>query len=190
MSTQSSGEHDVVDETALVRSAALGDRSAFARIFELHAAGMFRYAVHMLDGDLDEAEDVVQASLAQAWRSLPRFEGRSSLRTWLFRITANMALARRRRRRPVLVSDDVLVRLPAPEGAEPHQSVVAGEMWRTLAVALTELPWRQRASWLLFEMEGLSYREIAGVLGTSETVVRGQLHRARRSLAIRMEQWQ
>ena len=192
MDGQRSAPVDVVgdDEARLVRRAALGDRSAFAEIFEEHAAGMFRYAVHMLDGDVGEAEDVVQTALAKAWQKLPDFERRSSLRTWLFRITANEALAHRRRRRPVPVNDALLASRPAGLGSEPHQQVVADQIWQSLAMALTELPWRQRASWLLFEMEGLSYREIARVLETSETVVRGQLHRARRTLAHRMEQWQ
>ena len=58
-----------------------------------------------------------------------------------------------------------------------------------LNLALLELPWRQRASWLLRELEGFSYEEIARVLDTTPGVVRGQLHRARRTLATRMEQW-
>ena len=55
--------------------------------------------------------------------------------------------------------------------------------------ALAELPWRQRAAWLLREVEGMPYAQIARVLDTNETVVRGQLHRARRTLSVRMEQW-
>ena len=72
---------------------------------------------------------------------------------------------------------------------DPEQVVLSRELWETLSLALSELPWTQRAAWLLREQEYLSYAEIARVLDVSPTVVRGQLHRARRTLAIRMEQW-
>ena len=76
----------------------------------------------------------------------------------------------------------------SPDG-DPEQDAITRELWDTLSIALSELPWRQRACWLLRELDGLSYEDIARILGTTPTVVRGQLHRARRALALRMEQW-
>ena len=173
----------------LVRRAVLGDRGAFGLIVDRHGAGMFRYALRMLDGDHHGAEDAVQEALIDAWVNLPSFRGESGLRTWLFRITANRVLASRRRRRPVVVDDHLLDTRPEPEHTGPPAQVQHGQLWQALDLALSELPWRQRASWLLREMEGLSYDDIASILETTPTVVRGQLHRARRTLAIRMEQW-
>lgn len=173
----------------LARQAALGDRLAFAEIFDRHAAAMFRYAVHMLDGDIDEAEEAVQEALTQAWVHLPRFRGESALQTWLFRITANCVLSARRRRRPVAAPEDWLLDLPAGPGTDPVAHIQDEELLAALEVALSELPWRQRASWLLRELQGLPYEEIADILDTTPTVVRGQLHRARRTLAARMAQW-
>lgn len=174
---------------ALARRAGLGDRQAFTEIFHRHAESMFRYANHMLDGAPEDAEDAVQNALIKAWQHLPQFRGEAALRTWLFRITANEVLNARRRRRPELVDDQLLaVEADRPE-LSPARELEHSELWETLTVALGELPWRQRASWLLKEMEGLSYDEIAIVLETSPTVVRGQLHRARRTLAVRMSQW-
>ncbi|MEP6796685.1 MAG: RNA polymerase sigma factor [Lapillicoccus sp.] len=173
----------------LVRRAALGDRAAFALIVGHHGAGMFRYALRMLEGDHHAAEDAVQEALIDAWVHLPTFRAESSLRTWLFRITANRVLASRRRHRPIAVDDQLLSTRPEPDHQGPSAEVQHGQLWETLELALSELPWRQRASWLLREMEGLSYEDIASILETSPTVVRGQLHRARRTLAIRMEQW-
>lgn len=177
------------NDGALARRAALGDREAFTEIFHRHAPSMFRYATTMLDGDVLEAEDAVQNAMMKAWEKLPGFEGRSGLRTWLFRITANEVLQARRRRRPVPVDDHLLSSRTGRDDADPARQFAETELWQTLSVALGELPWRQRASWLLRELEGLSYAEIADVLETSEPVVRGQLHRARRTLAVRMEQW-
>lgn len=176
-------------DAALVRRAGLGDRAAFAQIFDRHAPAMFRYAVNMLDGDVHDAEDAVQSALAKAWQHLPGFRGESALSTWLMRITANEVAGVRRRRRPLVVSDDLLATRSADPAGDPAREAGRRELREALALALTELPWRQRASWLLREMEGLSYEEIAGVLETTQTVVRGQLHRARRTLAVRMAQW-
>ncbi len=173
----------------LARLAALGDREAFTEIFHRHAEAMFRYAKHMLHGHDADAEDAVQAALVKAWQHLPEFRGDSALRTWLFRITANEVLAQRRKARPVPVDDQLLS--PDAEGrsTDPAHLLLDAEIWEVLALALGELPWRQRASWVLRELEGFSYDDIAMVLDTSPTVVRGQLHRARRSVAVRMEQW-
>ena len=177
-----------VHDQDLARRAALGDRFAFAEIFHRHAAAMFRYAVHMLDGDIHQAEDAVQEALTQAWVHLPQFRGDSALRTWLFRITANAVLSARRRRRPI-VGEDWVLTLPAGPDTDPVAHAQHEELWVSLQAALRELPWRQRASWLLRELEGLSYAEIADILDTSPTVIRGQLHRARGTLAVRMAQW-
>ncbi|MEP6854805.1 MAG: sigma-70 family RNA polymerase sigma factor [Pedococcus sp.] len=173
----------------LAVQAALGDRDAFAHIVLRSGPGMHRYALGMLDGDLEAAEDAVQEALTKAWMGLPGFRGQSSLRTWLFRITANEVLAARRRRRPVSVDDGLLQTVPGPRAQEPEHELASGELAAALETALAELPWRQRATWLLREMEGMPYSHIAEVLHTNETVVRGQLHRARRTLAVRMEQW-
>ncbi len=179
---------DAPTDAVLATQAALGDRAAFTVIVHRHGPRMYRYALRMLDGDHHGAEDAVQEALADAWVSLPRFRGESALSTWLFRLAANRVLAARRRRRPVPVDDRLL---EAPDAAEhgPQDTMQSALLWQTLDTALAELPWRQRASWLLFEIERLSYEEIAAVLDTSTTVVRGQLHRARGTLAVRMAQW-
>ena len=177
-----------LNDKDLARQGALGDRFAFAEIFHRHGAAMFRYAVHMLDGDIADAEDAVQEALTQAWVHLPQFRGDSGLQTWLFRITANCVLSARRRRRPINV-DDWVLNVPSGPETDPMLHAVHEELWVALEVALSELPWRQRASWLLRELEGLPYEQIADILDTSPTVVRGQLHRARRTLAVRMAQW-
>ncbi|WP_411284233.1 RNA polymerase sigma factor [Lapillicoccus sp.] len=179
---------DLPDD-ALARRAALGDRTAFAEIVGRHGPHLFRYATTMLDGDVHDAEDAVQSAFTQAWQHLPTFRGDASLKTWLYRITANEVLASRRRRRPIPVDDQLLTPLPAPAGDSPVSRLDGQELRRDLSAALGELPWRQRASWVLAEMEGMTYAQIAAALGTNETVVRGQLHRARRTLAVRMAQW-
>ena len=176
-------------DQVLARRAALGDRVAFAEIFDRYADHLFRYCLRMLDGDYAEAEDAVQEALARAWLKLPTFRGESSLRTWLFRLAINEATDRRRRRRPVPADNRLLEPRAAGHQQDPELTAISEDLSEALGRALSELPWRQRAAWLLREVEGLSYAEIADALDTTPTVVRGQLHRARGTLAVRLEQW-
>lgn len=182
-------EPDPCADQVLARRAALGDRSAFAEIFPRYGPGLYRYALRMLDGDSGDAEDAVQESFTSAWLHIGDFRGESSLKTWLYRLTANQVLTSRRRRRPVATGDWILK--PQSTDAAPTTEVeyASRELWAALDQALAELPWRQHASWLLREMEGLSYSEIAVILDTGPTVIRGQLHRARATLAIRLVEW-
>lgn len=178
-----------VPDPVLARRAGMGDRAAFSVIFERHGAALFRYAVHMLDGHLQDTEDTLQDVWTKAWLHIGEFRGDSQLRTWLFTLTAHEVLNHRRRRRPVPVENTLLEPLPDRPDGEPDSRMQEAQLREAVALALSELPWRQRASWILCEVEGLSYEEIAAVLGTTTTVVRGQLHRARATLGIRMEMW-
>ncbi len=176
-------------DQALARRSGLGDRAAFAELVGRHGAALYRYAVRMLDGQHHAAEDAVQEALIKAWVHLDTFRGESSVKTWLFRLVANECLSARRRHRPRPVDDDVLAQIPGDQRTAPDSVILAGDLREALDQALLRLSWRQRASWILREVEALSYGEIAEVLETSVTVVRGQLHRARANLAITMEQW-
>ena len=178
-----------VADRVLARRAALGDREAFAALVRRHGPAMFRYAVTMLHGDVHDAQDAVQNALAKAWQHLPEFRFAASLRTWLFRITANEVYALRRGRRPVPVDNALLSPLPASAEEEPGRVVEGIELEEALSTALAELPWRQRACWVLAEQEGFTYQQIAEALDVSVGIVRGQLHRARATLAVRMAQW-
>jgi RNA polymerase sigma-70 factor (ECF subfamily) len=176
-------------DEVLAKRAGLGDRAAFAEIVTRHGAGLFRYALRMLDGDHHAAEDAVQETLTKAWLHLDGFRGESTLKTWLFRMLANHCQSLRRRRRPIALNNDLLQTLSTESAPDPHDLLSEQALRDALDHALLELPWRQRASWLLAELEGLSYAEIADILNTSTTVIRGQLHRARATLAVRMAQW-
>lgn len=186
---EQTGELDELPDEVLVRRAALGDREAFSQLVRRHGPAMFRYAMTMLGGHVQDAEDATQNAFVQAWQHLPGFRGASSLRTWLFRITAREVMALRGRRRPVPVDNDLLSPLPASPEWEPAPRVDDAELQDALMAALGELPWRQRACWILAEQEDLTYRQIASILDVSVPVVRGQLHRARATLAVRMAHW-
>lgn len=158
-------------------------------------------------GSADEAEDLVQDTYLRAWRSYRAFEGRSSLRTWLYRIATNTclsALEQRQRRAlpsglcdpaedpdapPVEAGPDVAWlepipdRLVTPEAEDPAAIVVARHSVRLALVAsLQYLPARQRAVFLLREVLGFRAGEVAAMLGTSAAAVKSTLQRARSRL--------
>ncbi|SDD13076.1 RNA polymerase sigma-70 factor, ECF subfamily [Nocardioides lianchengensis] len=176
-------------DEALVRAARLGDEVAFATIVDRHGPGMHRYALRLVGGRDADAAEVAQDALVSAWRSLPSFGGDSALRTWLFRIVHRRAADLTRRRRPVPIDDQLLSHL-VPEAAENAlRSILDEELVEALQRCLDELPWHQRAVWLLREVEGMSYDEIASTLSLSVGSVRGHLHRGRRTISERMARW-
>lgn len=176
-------------DPVLARRAALHDRAAFRAIVHRHGPALYRYARRMLD-DPQDTEDCVQEAFAAAWTALPQFEGRSSLRTWLFSITAHKVRSLQRRRvrtslaLPFAPDEQVDAR-----AVDPQTSIEHADLLRALHAALRELPVGPRSAWLLREVEGLSYEEIAQISGTTVSTVRGRLQRARAELVRRMEGW-
>ncbi|MEW1601143.1 sigma-70 family RNA polymerase sigma factor [Streptomyces sp. NPDC093808] len=168
------------------------------------------YCYRML-GSAFEAEDAVQDTMVRAWRNLDKFEGRSSLRSWLYRIATNVCLdmlsAGNKRARPMdLTESTPLARaalsprpdhtwlepmpddrvLPTP--ADPAEAAVAKESVRlAFMAALQQLPARQRAVLILREVLAWKASEVAELLGTSVASVNSALQRARATLAERRE---
>jgi len=173
---------------------------------ELHRPELTGYAYRML-GSTFEAEDAVQETLVRAWRAMDRFEGRSSLRTWLYRIATNvcfdMLKGKQRRARPMDLGPastaDALLAPPLPEitwiepipdrlllppGADPAEVAVARESVRlALMTALQRLPARQRAALILCEVLRWKAEEVAELLETTVASVNSALQRARATLS-------
>jgi RNA polymerase sigma-70 factor (ECF subfamily) len=162
-------------------------------------------------GSLAEADDAVQETMVRAWRSLPQFEGRASLRTWLYRIATRVCLdalsdgyRQRRRERPMHLGPqytgaEPLEMLPASRFVEPipdalavpadcdpaEQAVLRQSIRLAFVAALQYLPPRQRAALLLTEVLGWPVAEVAASLDTSVAAVNSALQRARATLAAR-----
>ncbi|MEO9323182.1 sigma-70 family RNA polymerase sigma factor [Nocardioides sp. C4-1] len=172
-----------------MRAARLGDDDAFAEVVARHGPALYHYALRLVGGSAADATEATQEALISAWRSLEAFEGRSSLRTWLLRLVHRRAADLQRHRRPTPIDDDLLSTMARPARDNPLQSVLDAELLAALQAALDELPWHQRAAWLLREVEGMSYDEIAETLAIPVGSVRGHLHRGRKTLTLRMERW-
>jgi len=172
----------------LTRRARLGDKAAFTELVERHGPAMYRFGLRLLR-DEPATEDCVQDALLAAWQSIDRFRGESTVKTWLFGILAHTVRhhVRTHARRPALV--ELAADPSGPVSERPHAQAEASELLRALEAALAELPPMQRACWMLREIEGMSYEQIAHVQATTVSTVRGALHRARRDLERRLEPW-
>lgn len=171
-----------------------GSQDAFTVMVERYSPTVYNLALRMLNNP-QEAEEVLQETFISAFRSLDRFEARSQLGTWLYRIAYNAALMRLRKHQvPVASIDEPM---PGEEGealprelvdwtALPDRVLLAGELRGVLSAAIAELPETLRSVFVLRDIEGLSTAETAEVLGLTETNVKVRLHRARLALRERL----
>ncbi|MFF3461991.1 RNA polymerase sigma factor [Streptomyces sp. NPDC002619] len=179
---------DLPDGLLAVR-AAEGDEDSFAVLVRRHSRSLLALARYLL-GNAQDAEEAVQDAFVSAWRRLPEYRHGAEFRTWMYRITVNRCLTMMRRRRPPPISLDIVVEPAAGDAwSQPARSAEQDAATVALACALAELDARQRVCWILREVQGLPYKEIAHVTQTSEQTVRGRLFRARRSLQEAMSPW-
>jgi RNA polymerase sigma-70 factor, ECF subfamily len=175
------------DDASLLAALKVGDPDAFTELVEHHSGTVYNLALRLTNNP-QEAEEVMQETFISAFRSLDRFEGRSQLSTWLYRIAYNAALMRLRKREPITTSIDepvvneegeVLPRQLVDWGALPDEIVLSGELRAVLDQAVAALPESLRVVFVLRDIEGLSTAEAAETLNLSETNVKVRLHRAR-----------
>lgn len=178
-----------LDDLTLVVRAQEGDVRAFEALARRHEAALYRTAVRVT-GDPAEAEDAVQEALLDAWRHLDRFRGEARFSTWMYRLVTNRCLVALRRRRPTPSADagrDAGRDVAAPDS--PERAALLDLELAALGRAVQDLPDDLRVCWVLRELEGLGYGDIAEITGAGETAVRGRIHRARVRLAGVMREW-
>jgi RNA polymerase sigma-70 factor (ECF subfamily) len=199
-----------VQERELLESARDGSEDAYQRLVEPHRSELHAHCYRML-GSVQDAEDALQEALVRAWRGLPKFEGRSSLRSWLYRIATNTSLdAIGRRPKRILPidygppADDAVVGEPLVESVwiEPYPDETLGiedgyaspdaryeqreSVELAFIAALQHLPANQRAVLILREVLGFSAKETADTLETSVASVNSALQRARATIEKRL----
>lgn len=170
-------------DVELAHRVARGDTRAFEQIMRRYNRALFRTARAILRDD-GLAEDAVQEAYMRAYGAIGSFRGESKLSTWLIRIVANEALARRRKdvRRaevmPISGGDAVDLERPMQEDG-PQQMAERGEMRRLLEAKIDRLPDSYRAVFVLRALEELSVEETGAALGIPEATVRSRFFRAR-----------
>jgi RNA polymerase sigma-70 factor (ECF subfamily) len=165
-------------EAALIEAAQKGDRPAFAGLVERYWDRLYRW-LYRLSRDRHAAEDLAQETFLKAFAGLASFRAGTNFQAWLFRIGYNNFVNQRRRgsraRQPF--PDEV-----AGGGAGPAEEAIRRETLQLLARTVGKLPHEYRAAFLLRVEEGLSFREIADVLATTEETARWRVFKARQKL--------
>ena len=164
-----------------------GDRAEFARLVETYSPMIYRLGLKMLNNPQD-AEDILQETFIKAYKHIAKFDGRSNVSTWLYRIATNEALMSLRRKLPEATSFEN----PSVYGTEPQEPLqivdwcclpeeefLTSEGRARLDEAAERLPANLRVVFVLRDIEGLSTRETAEVLEISEMAVKTRLSRAR-----------
>jgi RNA polymerase sigma-70 factor, ECF subfamily len=213
VTTATSSAAGGADSEVLLSAAVAGDQQAFRQLAAPHRRELLVHCYRML-GSLDDADDAVQETLLKAWRRLAGFEGRSTLRAWLYRIATNVCLDaldhRARRILPTAIVGpadphmppepddpetrwlqpypDALLEVVDPDPlADPATAVVRREHIELAFIAAVQyLPARQRAVLMLREVLGLSAAETADILDTTPASVNSALQRARTTLDARL----
>jgi RNA polymerase sigma-70 factor (ECF subfamily) len=186
-------------EAELLAGLRARDPVAYRRLVELNSADIYNVALKLL-GDEQEAEDVLQETFLSAFRAIDRFEGRSKLSTWLYRIAYNASLMRLRRRDQMTTFslDQPLREEPIGKrtsrhlvdwSAVPDDRLLTAEARQEMDRAIAELPESLRSTFILRDIQGLSGTETAEVLGITVQAVKNRLHRARLRLRDRLSDY-
>jgi RNA polymerase sigma-70 factor (ECF subfamily) len=177
------------NEAELLTAAQKGDRRAFSRLVRVHQRRVYACAVSML-GDGGDADDAVQETFLRAWRAIERFDGRSQLSTWLYRVCVNVCLNHLRRRKRHDASDISDPRIPEPSAdptqgtTDPRHALEANQLSGRITAALDGLSESLRTTVILVLVQGMPQKEVANVLGCSEGTIAWRIHEARRRLRL------
>ena len=163
-----------------------GDRDAFRLLFETYKDKVFSIAVYSSDGDRALADDITQQIFLKLFTAIRQFRGDSEFTTWLYRLVVNACLDERRRRRRLLPWGE-MVDMKKPGERKPQEKQYARlEIAEAVQAAIGELKPKFRLPILLKYIEGLSYDEIASVMGCSKGTVASRLNRGHSQLAKRL----
>lgn len=180
------------DEVILadIRAAQDGDADAYARIVKSWGGRLLRFCRNNLPATID-AEDVVQDVLLTAWQKLPGLDDRSRFRAWMYTIARNrcrevIRTAGRRATDPVS-PEEVAVKIDSRQ--DPARAHARDAAMMALRKSVAGLPDTQRSIWVMAQIDGLGYAEIADIEELPLSTVRGRLARARATIAKEMELW-
>jgi RNA polymerase sigma-70 factor (ECF subfamily) len=195
----------IPEDRDLVERARNRDVAAFEQLVARYRSKVYGLALRMMQ-DASDAEEILQETMLSAWQNLPGFRGESAFGSWLYRICANFALMRLRRRKveaesaaeqaganpapngenlpgPRFDSEGTLLTMPSYDWSRgTEEKALDHELRRAIESATASLPEEHRTVFLLKDIEGLSYEEIAQAMGTTVPAVKSRLHRARLAL--------
>jgi RNA polymerase sigma-70 factor (ECF subfamily) len=168
-------------DEALIAAIAAGDRAAMRILYNRHQIRVFRFAARLVD-DAAGAEDVVSEAFIEVWRQADRFEGRSSVSTWIMSIARFKALSVRRRRQEIEL-DDKVAETVADQYSNPEQILLETDRRAQLRACLSQLSPDHREIIDLVYYHDKTIEEVAEIVGVPKNTVKTRMFYARRRLA-------
>lgn len=184
-----------VDENKLVNKAVKGDNSAFEALMEKHMGIIYNIALRMT-ANQDDAEDMTQEIMIKIFRSLGSFKGNSKFSTWIYRVAVNTCLDELKKKKnkkhlsldAEISGDDGENQIEIKDDSpSPEKLAEQNELRDLVAAAVKLLSDEHRAVIVLRDIRGMSYSEIAGILGCSDGTVKSRISRARAQLKMILE---
>ena len=173
---------DQIINGRVIEACQRGDRDAFRVLFETYKDRVYSIAVYSIGGDKSVAEDVTQQIFLKLFTAIQQFRGDSEFTTWLYRLVVNACMDERRKRRKLLPWGDSFTSTPTHKKPQEKQYARV-EIAEAVQLAIGELKPKFRLPILLKYVEGLSYEEIASVMGCSKGTVASRLNRGHGQLA-------
>jgi len=177
-----------------IRKAKTGDVGSYQEIYEVFARKVLNFIYRMVNSR-EEAEDLTQETFVAVYQKLRTLKDNSRFEPWLFRIARNFVYQRYRTRPPATVSVDALDEDGRPEAQvadsrkNPDEAFQSGELEDVVAEAIADLPEKYREVFVLSALQGLSYQQIAHIVGHSLPSVKTDIHRARLEVRDRVKNY-
>ncbi|MCX7917240.1 MAG: sigma-70 family RNA polymerase sigma factor [bacterium] len=185
-----------MNELELVERAKTGDTKAFEELVKLTQEKIYNLGLKIL-GNRDDAADILQETYIKAYENLPKFEGKSSFSTWLYRIATNFALMKLRKEKYKKISIDEIkkssdenYKLEISDWSNsPYFQYRNEELKEILNNAINSLPPKYKTIFILHDIEGLSIGEISEILSLSIPTVKTRIHRSRLFLREKLSEY-
>ena len=178
-------------DTKLIEECRSGNLNDFSRLVELTSPFAFSVAFRMLS-DEDHAKDIVQETMVSVWKNLKKIKSAEVYKTWIYRIVMNKCYdhLRRKKRNPEFIADEKTWEAISNRIAEgPSEELENGETAKIISILTNKLSPKQKAVFVLSELEELSSDEIAEITGMSKSGIKANLHYARKSISQMIEKY-
>jgi RNA polymerase sigma-70 factor (ECF subfamily) len=176
-----------IREEELARRAQKGDRAAFDSLVGYCAPRLFNLAYRLM-GNRDDADDITQEAFLRIYQALPRFKWDASFNSWMYKIISNLCFdeMKRRKKRPLNFAEITAEGENEPEftaeNSDPADRIIKSTESKIVQQAINELPAEARAIIVMFDVQGMSYLEIADIMKLNMGTVKSRLNRVRHTL--------
>jgi RNA polymerase sigma-70 factor, ECF subfamily len=168
-----------------------GNFNNFRKIVELSSPFAYSVAFRML-GDEAQAKDIVQETMITIWQKLKKIKTPEGYKVWMYRIVVNKCYdaLRKKKRNPEFIADDKTWEILGNKISEgPSAALENGETTKIIAILTDKLSTKQKAVFILSELEGMSNDEVSGITGISKSSVKANLYHARKSISEMIEKY-